>query len=135
MGGLSWTTMFLLTKYLSIKSGKTISIFCETFTVNVLLESIFVFCILKNVFYEKSQEKAIPSFLETTIGFLSKYSFGVYLVHPLFIEEIKRVLDLDTLSFEIPIVGVLILFTVVYVLSYSASIIIRKLPFIGKYIA
>ena len=134
-GILGWVSTVLLTKYLSIRAGKATSIAYRDLTINILLESIFVFCILKSVFDETKQDKKTSPLLKSIIGFLSKYSLGVYLVHPLFLEEIRSVMGVDTMSFENPVVGVFILFAVIYVLSYAVSIIIRNLPFIGKYIA
>ena len=134
-GIFGWTATILITKYLSFKSGKATGILYGNFTVNVFLESVFVFCLFQRLFYEKKQDRRTPVFIETVINFLSKYSFGVYLVHPFFIEEIKRVVGVDTLSFENTLIGVFLLFVAVFVLSYATSILIREIPFIGKYIA
>ena len=62
MGILGWTTTFLLTKYLSNSSGKSAALMYENFTVNILFESVFVFCICKRLFYEKRQDKEMPSY-------------------------------------------------------------------------
>ena len=132
-GILGWTSTILLTKYLFIKTGETTAY--GNFTFNVFLESVFVFCIFQRLFYEKRQERRTPVIIEAIIYFLSKYSFGVYLVHPFFFEEIKRVVGVDTLSFDNTLIGVFLLFAAVFVLSYSTSILIREIPFIGKYIA
>ena len=134
-GIFGWTATALLTKYLSIKSGKATSIAYGDLTINVLLESIFVFCIFKSLFHDENQDKTVPKLLESIVNFLSKYSFGVYLVHPLFLKILRNEMGVDTLSFKNPVIGVFIIFAAVYVLSYTASIIIRHVPFVGKYIA
>ena len=136
LAGISgWAATALLTKYLSIKSGKATSIAYGELTINVLLESIFVFCIFKSLFHDRNQDKTVPRLLESVVNFLSKYSFGVYLVHPLFLKRIRDVMGIDTLSFKNPVIGVFVIFAAVYVLSYIASIIIRHVPLIGKYVA
>ena len=132
-GFLGWISTILLTKYLFIKTGKTTAY--GSFTLNIFLESVFVFCLFQRLFYEKKQDRRTPVFIETIIRFLSKYSFGVYLVHPFFFEEIKRVVGVNTLSFDNTLIGTFLLFAAVFVLSYSTSILIREIPFIGKYIA
>ena len=132
-GIFEWTSTVLITKNLFIKTGK-ITVYAN-FTLNVFLESVFVLCLSKSLFYEKQQDRRTLVTIEIIINFLSKYSFGVYLVHPFFFEEIKRVAEINTLSFNHTLIGVLLLFVAVFVLSYATSILIRENPLIVKYIA
>lgn len=64
---------------------------------------------------------------------VARLTFGIYLIHPLIIENIIEKLHLFNLSiniiFLIPMLNVLIVF-----LSLIISFIIEKIPLIGKYL-
>lgn len=64
---------------------------------------------------------------------LSTYSFGVYLIHPFFIETLDHYLHLNSLSF-FPLLAVPVLSLLVMSLSFCASALIHKIPLIRKYI-
>ena len=64
---------------------------------------------------------------------LASYSFGVYLIHPLFIDLLAFRLHWDTLSFS-PVLSVPIISGVVALLSFAASAAIHQIPVLRKYI-
>lgn len=63
---------------------------------------------------------------------VAKVSFGVYLVHDLFI-MLLRYLDISTLSFA-PALSVPLLGAVVFLLSLAVAWLLSKIPFVGPYL-
>lgn len=95
---------------------------CLTF--NVLLSACAVFIWFKNSYFF-SQSNAI-------IQKLSKYTFGVYLVH-VFILNLLENFGLNTMSFN-PILSVLLITILVYFLSVCVVAILHCIPVLRKYI-
>lgn len=63
---------------------------------------------------------------------VAKLSFGIYLVHDLFI-MLLRAIGITTLSFS-PVLAVPLLSGAVFLLSFAAAWLISKLPFVGPYL-
>ena len=64
---------------------------------------------------------------------VSACSFGIYLIHPFWINLIYKVFDITPLSMPIG-VGIVVLFVVVFVLSYVSALIVRCIPVIKRII-
>ena len=95
--------------------------------VNVMLESIAVFIFVKETF----QRRAISEKVKDFLGVLSKYSFGVYLVHLLILRGIERLFGFHTLSF-CPVVSVPVISIAVFVISLLLSAIFHRIPILKK---
>ena len=95
------------------------------FNVNILLEAVAVFTFFKNREYKKDKMNA-------TIKKMSKLSFGAYCVHILIIEQLSIRLGLNTLSFN-PAISVLSIGIVVFIVSFSISALLNRIPIINKY--
>lgn len=93
---------------------------------NVLLESIGVFVLIKNIKFDIKPKQA------NMIKVLSKYSFGIYLVHDLILTELVKN-GLTTLTFN-PIISVPCIALIVYIISLIISIILNKIPILNKLI-
>lgn len=63
---------------------------------------------------------------------ISKYSFGVYLIHILVLQRLEKA-GLNTLSFN-PIYSVPIIGAIVFVISFGCSAIFNNLLILKKYI-
>ncbi len=63
---------------------------------------------------------------------VARVSFGIYLVHDLFI-MLLRALDITTLSFA-PALSVPLLTAVVFLLSFAVAWLLSKIPFAGPYL-
>ena len=96
------------------------------FYINVLLESIGMFVLIKNIKFDIN-----PKYTNM-IRLLSKYSFGVYLVHDLILTELVKN-GLTTLTFN-PIISVPCIVLIVYIMSLIISIILNKIPILNKLI-
>lgn len=66
------------------------------------------------------------------LGGVARLSFGIYLVHDLFI-MLLRSLGITTLSFA-PVVAVPLLSAVVFLCSFAVSWLVSKIPFVGRWI-
>lgn len=128
-GILGFITTIVCTIYYSIRTNTPNDFFYAYLSINVLLESIAVFVFLKYNFNLKNFGKTA----RTIIIFISKYSFGIYLVHPLFIEQAKYHFNFTMLPFS-SVIGIPILTVLYLTLSVVAAYILSKLPGIGKLI-
>lgn len=93
--------------------------------VNVLLESLTVFELYKNIHFKNGKiSKIIIRF--------SEWSFGAYLVHVLVLERFVKH-GFNTLSFS-SIIATPVMVAVVFLCSFTISAIIHCIPFFKKYI-
>ncbi len=98
------------------------------FTINVLLESIGIFT------FFKCRVSRIPIKNNNLVTSLSKLSLGCYLVHILIMNLLQHSFGLTSISFN-AIISVPIISFLVFLISYTITAGIRKLPIVGKYIA
>ncbi len=98
------------------------------FFLPVTLECIAVFLVGK-IFISKINfsEKS-----EKIIFKLSKYSFGVYLVHDLVLTVIRPFVT-DYLG-GLPVVAILVATAVTTIISFAISVVINKIPVLNKYV-
>ena len=130
IGGLSgFLSTVLLTFAMSRYKGEATDLFYSYMSVNVVLEALSVFVFIRNLFSH-------AEFREKPCGFirqLSKYSFGIYLVHALIITTLDMELGLSNLSFNtmiaIPVISIL-----VFALSYLISAVFNHIPVVKKYL-
>lgn len=64
---------------------------------------------------------------------LSKYTFGVYLVHALVLSQLRDTFHLNTLTFD-PVVSVLLIEVLAVLISFSLSAILNRSPILRKYV-
>ena len=114
---------------ISIYYQKANSMFFENLTVNTLLVSIAVFVFAKTHLNKPilSQNK------EKALRFLSKCSFGVYLIHFFIIESIKEFLGFTILPIN-PIISVPLTSIIVFVISFLLSAALNRIPYVKKWI-
>ena len=101
----------------------------NNFFILNFLEAISVFLFIKNLFNKYTFNEKILNF----ISWLSKYTFGIYLVHVLLIKFVHKYNILDNVHIHITILP-LIYCIAIFILSFVISFIISKIPFINKYI-
>lgn len=103
-------------------------IFYDYLTANVLFESVIIFYFIYRIIVN-------ISFLDAhthLISKLSKYTFGIYLVHPFFIRILRSVhnpLENFNMFIYLPLTGVII-----FILSLIASSVLNHIPILKKYI-
>ena len=113
---------------LSRAQGAPSDAFYNYNSLNVLFTSVPIFVFAKqHLNFPKMGERSLG-----ILGRLSKYSFGVYLVHPMVIELLGR-FGIDTFScnafFSVPLLAV-----IVFAASMAVSALLHQIPVVKKYI-
>lgn len=126
MGLLGIVSTIFLSLHISLAQGTPVGSYYADLNLNVIVASVAVF-----VWFEYNAPSADR--INGIVGRLSVCSFGVYLVHILVLESLKKHLGLDTLSFS-PVLTVPIITAVVFLISSAISEIIGKIPILKKYI-
>lgn len=129
LGILGFIVTIVFSTILSKYTQNANSLFYGNFTLNVLLESILVFILSKKIF--KKIKLSIKK--QKKLSQISKYCFGIYLVHVLVITYLDKLLNLNTLTFN-PIFSVPIISIIVFIISLFISFVINQIPILKKYI-
>ena len=114
------------TYFVSIKAGKLIQLFYIYLMPNVLLAAAGVFLLIKSC-------KLTNKTFVKIIGFLDKYSYGIYLVHVLVLFHLERFGINAHLIY--PLIGIPIITILCVGISAGIVFVVNKLPFVGKYIS
>ena len=93
--------------------------FCSLYA---LAQSVSVFLICKRFFHDKESK---------TISFLSKYSFGIYLIHMLIIYMLVLHRILPTILN--PIIGIPMVSLLTFLISIGGTVLISRIPIIKKW--
>lgn len=126
LGFAGFLLTFALTYAASQRNVVPTDTYYDYFSVNVLMESVAVFVLFKDIRFKENKGSK-------TASLLSKYSFGVYLVHVLLIEQIYRWFGIDTLSFA-TYVSVPAISLVVIVGSFLISALLNLIPVVRDYL-
>lgn len=110
------------TQYLSLLKGDFVSYLYEYLSFNTIIISFILFVIVQNVFDSKE-----PSHF---INLVSKTSFGIYLIHMIFIYWFGR-LGLNGFTFN-PVVGILLTSVAVFISSFISILLIQKIPLLKR---
>ena len=124
-GILGFAVTIVLSSLAALRAQAPTENYYDTFTVNVLLESVAVFVWFKYRQFENAK-------LNLLFQHLSKYSFGAYLVHVLIIRNLRRS-GFDTLMMN-PIGSVLLVLAAVCFISFVISAVLNRIPIVKKYL-
>ncbi len=124
LGLLGFFSTIALNALAAWKSGQPCSTYYSNFSINVLLESVGIFVFFKG----KSYDQLV---LNDRMTRLSTESFGAYLIHILFINA-GLGLGIDSLTIS-PILAVPLITLAVMFLSFGASFLLHKIPYIKKW--
>lgn len=122
MGLIGAVFTVYMNQFAAGKSIELIGNYGEYNRVNVAFEAVAIFELFKN----------IPFKTRKSVVYLSKLSFGAYLVHDLFIQRIKVLWVNELLTpyaISIPIIALFIL-----LMSFAFSALLRLIPYLNKYI-
>lgn len=127
---LSVTAMVIVNIICSYRSGRSMPVSGDYLSLGVLVSSSALFMLLLKIFSGMHfSEKC-----SRRIHKISKHTFGIYLVHTLFIEQVYRRIGLTQDCF--PVVFSIAFFSIVtFLLSYIVAWSLRKVPVVGKWIA
>lgn len=116
------------TAAVSRRAGEWDELFYGFLTPNVLAVSVAVFCLVKAA-GDLGDPARKPSRI---VGFLSNYSFGIYLVHPFF-QWVYRQFGLTT-EFAHPLISVPALTLLVLIPSAVTAVLISRIPRVGRFL-
>ncbi len=131
LGIISFALIIVLDYLVAMKTQKECGNYHIPNSMFVFFSSIAVFVFVKNMSSMISTNR--NNLLLRMFKKLSIYSFGVYLVHPLIIEGIDDIYGITTSSFN-PVISVLAISLLVYIISNVISCILKRIPFLNRYI-
>lgn len=125
--------MLVITTTLDVYGyGNGIAANAQTCNIFRLYFAVSIFFLVKK--RNENREKNIHnSILRQIIETISSLSFGIYLIHPFFINLIYKVLGITPISGAV-IWMIILLMVVVLILSMIGTIILKKMPIIRNYI-
>lgn len=115
------------TRWMSLTYGGLNQIFYDYFAPNVVCLAVAVVVLFRYVL-GVSEERS----RRQRLGHVARISFGIYLVHDLFI-LLLRSIGLTTLSFT-PVASVPVLTAVVFLLSFALAWLIHHIPLVGRWL-
>lgn len=125
---LGFVLTVVLTSFASRLQGAATELFYGYDSLNVLFVCVGLFVFAKeHLNFPNLSEKC-----HRCIRALSRWSFGAYLVHPLFIESFDIFLHFNTLSLNV-FFSVPLLTLIIGALSFLVSALLHQIPFVKKY--
>lgn len=121
--------IIMLTACVSLKKGRLDESFYDYTTLLVFLQAQGVFVLFKSAEKIKVSDK-ISSFIQN----LSKYTFGCYLIHLIFITLYEKYILADSIYPPLVYISIPVLAIAVFALSMAVSAVLNHIPFIKKYI-
>ena len=112
------------TRVLSQRSGGLVDVFYGYHSPTVVCFSVAIFVLFRYVLGVSDERSR-----KQRLGGVARISFGIYLVHDLFI-MILRSLGITTLSFA-PVASVPVLSAVVFLCAFALAWLISHIPFVG----
>ena len=128
LGALGFVLTIVLTSFASRRIDMATELFYGYDAFNVLFVCLAIFLFARqHLNFPKLGEKG-----HARIRALSRWSFGAYLVHPMFIEALDIFLHFNTLSlnvfFSVPLLTLLI-----GTAAFLVSALLHQIPFVNKY--
>ena len=125
-GIIGFLVTILFTIIFSQMQQEKIVSFFDYNSLNVMLMSVAIFVFAKSNFNKLSNKK-----IEDGIKKLSKCTFGIYLIHVIFIEQFNLKFNFNSISFN-PVFSVPIISIIVFVISALFSKFLNRIPIINK---
>ena len=129
LGILSVIFTIVMTSVLSIYKGQATDIFYRYLSPYTAFVTIALFVFLKNTIRKiHFSDKMVQCIL-----LVSKYSFGIYLVHVFFLQIVKSFNGITT-PYINPIFSIPLYTIFIFVCSYIAVMVIDRIPILNRYI-
>lgn len=122
LGILGLLVSIIGTFILSSMANKSLTLY-NNLGINVLAQSVAVFVFIKDKFKEKENENKV-------VKSISKYSLGIYAMHPAFITVIYKIFEISNINNAL--ICIPIAFAVVFLGSYLGTYIFSKIPGLRK---
>lgn len=112
--------------YFCISNFGEISDLAQNGRIFVLLQAMSIFVFAKqNLNFSK---------INPILSNISRCSFAIYLIHPIFGNIFFKLLNFTPLLFSSPLIGIIIISFIIFCLSWIFSNIMIKMPYINKII-
>lgn len=128
LGGFGAVATFFATYLISKKANNLVDSYYSYFALGVFFETIAVF-----VFFKYHAPNAKDGAVQKLVGTISKCSFGIYLVHFLFVKYSAVIFRFDFYSLG-PLFAVPLLSVIVFVCSFVVSWLLNKIPVVKNYL-
>lgn len=122
----SFATIYL-TYTLSINAGQGVTTYMDRMSLNVYISAIAVFILIKYTI----QRRQPHHLTRRIIQLLSDHSFGIYLIHILFVIWYRDTGGASHLA-QNPLIHIPLTAISIFAISFCCIWLIRKLPYIGK---
>lgn len=116
----------IATSMISLQEGSPDIFFYGYLRANIFFTSIALFLFAKESFSGRYYKQSTLKLIST----LSKYSFGMFLVHDMMRTLLMKA-GLNNLTFN-PVLSIPIITICIFILSFIAAYFIRKIPYVGK---
>jgi surface polysaccharide O-acyltransferase-like enzyme len=126
-GIFSLITTVVFTRLLSAYENKATGFFNDYLLLNTALAAFFIFILVKKYI----SRIAISEKNMKRIEYISNCTFGIYLIHPFFIDILHTSL---IARFHVNLLSVPLLAVLYFVLSLLVSVVIKQMPVLNKYI-
>ena len=110
-----------ISSYICNREKKRIEDFFSYYSIHVLIQSMAIFIFFKNYF----NDLGFNNKYKKIIKYLGNNTFGIYLIHPLILEEFEKMFNYYSLSFE-PNLNVIFLSFIVFLVSLIFISFLKK---------
>lgn len=118
-----------VTSWLSVTAGVADSRYYEYLTPNVLVMAVVVFVLMKRW----GERRQLGSCASRVVALVGTASFGVYLIHPFFLELLSAAgITTDVLP---ALVSVALLTIAIFLPSFALAWVLGRIPRVGRYVA
>ena len=125
LGILGFVLTIFLNQIVAWKMQAPCNRYYNDANVNVCLETIAIFVWFQ--YHPVKNEK-----LNALVVKLSGYTFGIYLVHPMIMENLSKRLEIHTLCLN-PILSVPALGVLIFLLALAITFVLKHIPIFKKY--
>ena len=126
LGAISVVFSVLFTYFMSINQGKPYFITYRNFYFNNVLYSAAIFLLFKQLFQNKRFSEKSGKIIRN----LSALTFGVYIIHPFFIEAVRTTFS----SMENQTLGIILMWLSAAAISTAVCFVLSKIPGVRKVI-
>ena len=110
-----------------ILAGIDTEYLCSYDSPIIALYSVAIYYLSQNLKVSELSEKHI-----SVIWKIDRLCFGVYLIHPVFIQFVYRMVKIDPCSFRLYPLAAIVFFAVFTILSFAVSFIMQLIPWLRK---
>ena len=124
---ISYCCLFCAVVALSYFFMRPVSILLDSCSPLVIAEAIGMFTWARSMFVDAAEDR----YLCLRLRAIGKVCFGVYLIHPMMIDSMERLLEFFQIAIP-TLIAIPFLSLAVFVLSTIVSVVIERVPFVSR---